>query len=96
MSYGRNPHYIYSDGDEMNFSLYGAIPENVLNAFLYKILLTGRREELKQRLVQGKEEWCYKEKYNNGKFESIPVKKEEMEWMNSQEDDILKTLLGEK
>jgi hypothetical protein len=60
MSYGRNPYYIWSDGQNMCFNnIY--VPEEILNAFLYKILLTERREELKERLKQGKESWLHKE-----------------------------------
>ena len=64
MSYGRNPNYIYSDGDYMHFNSE-LVSEYVLNAFLYKILLTDRRKELQERLVQGKESWLHEQRLVN-------------------------------
>jgi hypothetical protein len=64
MSYGRNPNYIYSDGDYMHFNSE-IVSEHVLNAFLYKILLTNCREELIERLVEGKESWLHQQRLVN-------------------------------
>lgn len=52
MSYGRNPNYIYSDGSEMHFN-FKSIPEDAVNQLLYHLLLSHRREELKERLLNG-------------------------------------------
>ena len=54
MSYGRNPYYIWSDGKTMNMDAYGRIPEEVINQLLYRLLLSNRREELKERLLEGR------------------------------------------
>lgn len=53
MSYCRSPYYIYSDGQNMNFDFIG-VPEDMINVFLYKILLTNRRDELFQRVMRGR------------------------------------------
>ena len=55
MSYGRRPYYIYSDGEKMSFDCYGRIPEKVLNQFVYHVLLSHRRDDLKERLLEGKD-----------------------------------------
>lgn len=78
MSYGRDPHYIYNDGVEMYFDgVY--VSEKVLNAWLYKVLLTNRRDELARRLQEGKAVW------------SDP---ETVEWAERLEDDTLRSLMG--
>jgi len=56
MSYGRDPFYIYDGGDYL-FLDGTTVGEDVINAFLYKILLTGRRDELIKRLQCGKKVW---------------------------------------
>lgn len=62
MSYGRNPFYIWSDGNTL--SLNGVyVNEEVINAFLYKVLLTYRRDELKERLQNGKKAWMKEVSY---------------------------------
>ena len=53
MSYGRNPHYIYSDDKDMYFD-FEKIPETAINQMLYHMLLSHRREELKERLIDGR------------------------------------------
>lgn len=96
MSYGRNPHYIYSSGDELYFEPYGSIPEHAINAFLYKILLRSFRDELKERLREGKKEWMYQLKYNaeECKLIELPQEPEYIEWMEANEDEIFKFLYG--
>lgn len=98
MSYGRNPFYIYSDGD----SLYldgKYISENVINAFLYKVLLTNRRSELKQRLTEGKEQWLlHKTTFDTeGNLIEMPLDSHEVQmdktWLEKEEDDLLKNLM---
>lgn len=56
MSYGRDPFYIYSGGSYL-FLDGITVGEDVIDAFLYKVLLTGRREELVERLQYGKKLW---------------------------------------
>jgi hypothetical protein len=53
MSYGRSPHYIWSDNKNMRFDLI-KVPETAINQMLYHMLLSHRREELKERLLQGR------------------------------------------
>jgi hypothetical protein len=98
MSYGRNPHYIWSDGEYLNFEPYGKIPEHVINAFLYKILLRSFRDELKERLREGKKEWMYQLKYNaeECKLIELPQEPEYIEWMEANEDEIFKSLYGQE
>lgn len=62
MSYGRNPYYIYSNGESM-FLDGICVKEEVINAFLYKILLLNRRNELKNRLQEGKRAWLKEKKW---------------------------------
>jgi hypothetical protein len=95
MSYGRNPHYIWSDGDELHFEPYASVPEYLINAFLYKVLLMNRRDELANRLQQGKQEWLNKEEFDRENLElnTVPQDEEVIQWMNDQEDDILKKLM---
>ncbi len=76
MSYGRNPYYIYSDGEYMHFEM-DTVPEEILNAFLYKILLTNRREELKERLKQGKKVWLQKRVLLNKNTGQEPITKDD-------------------
>lgn len=94
MSYGRNPMYIYSDGKELYLDgVY--VPEEAINAFLYKILLTSRREELSRRLQEGKNVWlqattfivddCYN-------YQDVPDV-EYFKWMETMEDEILHKLM---
>jgi len=82
MSYGRSPYYIYSDGDTLYLSGQ-RVSEEIVNAFLYKVLLTNRREELKRRLKEGKSVW----KDDDDKLEE--------QWMEECEDDIVKKLMSE-
>lgn len=99
MSYGRNPYYIYSDGINMNFDSI-RVPEEIINAFLYKILLTNRRSELKERLIAGKNSWLHKWSYdaNDGLIDLPQDSREiqlEIEYFKNCEDDIVKKLMGE-
>lgn len=99
MSYGRNPYYIYSSGDGLTLNEV-TVPDSYINAFLYKVLLTGRREELKARLKEGKEVWLNPYDYEGEHILSTPeylAKMKDLDrlWMLGQEDDILKTLMGE-
>jgi hypothetical protein len=100
MAYGRNPHYIYSNGKNLIFVPFGSIPENVINAFLYKLLLKGRRHELRQRLIQGKQEWMkkidviYDTSTNSyGEMIEVPQNEDYIKWMEEQEDNVLKSLI---
>ena len=107
MSYGRNPHYIWSNGETMNFNYEAEVPEYLLNAFLYKILLTPFRGELKERIKLGKAEWMMKREIqgfdhqnpsNNvdtWKFVEVLQDKEYVEWMENGEYELVKTLLNE-
>ena len=115
MSYGRNPYYIWSNGEQLY--LDGKyIDEKIINAFLYKVLLLNRRDELKRRLQEGKQSWMKKTEFENFneiwdniknmseqefKNEMTNMKKieiiqddEYIQWMNEQEDKILKRLMG--
>jgi hypothetical protein len=115
MSYGRNPYYIWSDGEKLwlNDTI---VDEKIINAFLYKVLLLNRREELIQRLQEGKQVWMvqknikglndlfnkkeimteeeFKEKMKNLVIIEEPQDQRYIDWMNSQEDNILKQLMG--
>lgn len=89
MSYGRIPHYIWSDARETEGSLHfgwldeAVIPNEQINAFLYKILLTGRREELANRLRQGKSIWISMDEQSNSRI-------------LEEEDEVLQQLLKDK
>lgn len=89
MSYGRSPLYIWSDGDWLHF--WGSpkpeseesgpvVSEMAINAFLFKVLLTGRRDELSGRLREGMSVW-------SGHTDSA--------WIASQTDDLLRQLMGD-
>ena len=94
VSYGRNPYYIWSDGNELNLDGI-RVNEDIINAFLYKVLLTGRRGELKNRLQNGKEQWLNKiQLTEDDKIEYISLSEHEINWMEKQEDEILKILMG--
>lgn len=104
MSYGRNPHYIWSNGEVLHFEPYGAISENLINAFLYKILLTTYRDDLAERLQQGRQEWMTQHKVIdekddkgnliNFRIEEVPQDEFYVKWMEDNEDELLKTLMG--
>ena len=79
MSYGRNPNYIWSDGDYMNFNSI-RVSEEVLNAFLYKVLLTNRREELRERLIRGKESWLHRQRLINKNTGEEPSEVEDFQY----------------
>lgn len=103
MSYGRNPYYIYSSGDKLNLDGQW-VDEEVINAFLYKVLLTNRREELKRRLQEGRQSWLklirFKDPVNWNDPELIDVLEddpevlEEKEWMKLYEDELINKLMG--
>lgn len=92
MSYGRYPVYIWSDGDRLHFDLE-RVPEEHINAFLYKILLTNQREELAERLREGKAFWdtdpfgIYEEPERQSEREDLRKQREE------QEDIIVRKLM---
>jgi hypothetical protein len=83
MSYGRHPYYIYSDGENMNFD-FTRVPERIVNAWLYKILLSNRRDDLKERLAEGRAVWR----------EAHEGDTSYQAWMDEQEDGITRHLLG--
>lgn len=102
MSYGRNPLYIYSDGEYMNFVGSAVVPEYYINALLYKLLLRNRREELGRRLREGKAVWLRPSHYpsESDVFPTeMPVDHPEyaaqVGWMDLQEDDIIRALMAE-
>lgn len=114
MSYGRNPYYIYSDGEYMVFDEIVRVPEEMINALLYKMLLKNRRDELKERLKEGKEVWMHQYRLVSKNTTGLPdlgcdiENTEEMEiplddpamqqyikWMEENEDEIMKKLMGE-
>lgn len=80
MSYCRKPFYIYSDGENMNFNFI-EVPEEMINVFLYKILLTNRRDELVDRIKEGKKMLLATRDY------------EYIQWMEEREDNILKIIM---
>ena len=99
MSYGRNPHYIFSDGKSLYLNCV-RVEEEVINAFLYKILLLGRRGELAERLREGKQVWMKKKDFDIDWDELdyidkglVDADEETIRWMEEQEDDILKALM---
>ncbi len=104
VSYGRNPHYIYSDGETLFLDGY-RVPETLINAFLYKVLLLNRRNELKERLREGKKEWTYmlRAKFSSDDVDFTTVTDStndpelalQIKWLDSQEDEVLKALMGE-
>lgn len=53
MSYSRGRYYIWPDDAGVNFGA-DRVPNDMLNVFLYKILLANRREELAGRLRDGR------------------------------------------
>ena len=54
MNFCKNPHYIYDNGNEVVFNSI-PIPNEVINAFLYRLCLKDNRDELRKRLLDGKE-----------------------------------------
>lgn len=84
MSYCRSPHYIYPTFDGVWFN-GTVIPNEEINVFLYKILLLGHRDELKERVKEGRR-ICQNQR--------LTANDVYVEWLESQEDDLLKQLLG--
>jgi len=81
MSYGRYPYYIYSDGEEIY--LDGTyVSEEIINVFLYKLFLKNRRQELKERLLEGRKSW-------------LKIDKDDgyIKWLVEQEDELIKRLI---
>lgn len=102
MSYGRNPHYIWSDGERTVFGTE-SIPNNILDAFLYRVFLKCHREDLIQRLKNGKKEWQKQIKVTlppfatslmDVKTEYIKTDEDTIRWLEKQEDELLKSLIG--
>jgi hypothetical protein len=87
MSYGRSPYYIYDDveRDAIMFD-FVPVPNKVVNAFLFKLLMVGRREELKERLLEGRDIWETQYQKLNDKWSQY--------WLNKNTDDLLKELMG--
>lgn len=86
MSYGRKPYYIYWDdeSDEVRFDFVG-IPNEEINAFLYKILMSNRRAELAERLQKGRKVW--EDQYKED--DDTPA----LEWLDKNTDDVLNKLM---
>lgn len=78
MSYGRKPYYIWSDGETMNIDLHLGIPEQAINQMLYHMLLEHRRDELIERVSEGRK---LLHDYNG------------VDFYIEREDEILKSLL---
>lgn len=102
MSYGRNPYYIYSNGSGLNLDGI-CVDEEIINAFLYKVLLTNRRKELKRRLQEGKHSWTKIIRFDDPMSldaklievpEDDPEVLEDKMLMELYEDDIIKKLMG--
>jgi hypothetical protein len=109
MSYGRNPHYIYPTDTGVWFA-GTEVGDDLINAFLYKILLTYRRDELAERLRKGREEWLHQRRVwgdwkgviEEGRWPEMeeeipqddPAMIEYREWMDKGEDEIMKMLMG--
>jgi hypothetical protein len=79
LSYGRQPYYIWSDGETMNIDHHLEIPEEAINQMLYHMLLSHRREELKKRLLEGRK---------------LLHENVGSEFYTQWEDDVLKSLIG--
>lgn len=77
MSYGRSPHYVYSDGKHMSFD-FVRVPESAVNQFLYHVLLSHRREELTERLIDGRANFV-----NSG----------DGDWYMDREDSVIRRLM---
>jgi hypothetical protein len=99
VSYGRNPYYIFNSGNKIHFD--GTwVDEDIVDAFLYKILLKPRRDELKRRLLNGKKQWVENKHYLDKDFNFQPLPKdneeyiEEMKWLEKLEDKLIKSLMG--
>jgi len=97
LSYGRNPYYIYDNGEELY--LDGVwVADEVINAFLYSILLSNRRKELGKRLQEGKQAWLKQTKFENDILIELPKDHPEIlmekEWQEMQEDVFIRTLLN--
>jgi len=82
MSYGRRPYYIWSDGKTMNIDTHLGIPEEAINQFLYKILLSHNREDLKERLLEGRA------LVGNGQGQD--------DWHTDREDSVIRKLMDLK
>lgn len=115
MSYGRNPYYIFSDGEYIIFDGKYKVPEIMLNALLYKLLLACNRDDLRERLQEGREVWLHQTRLINKRTGMPPISTDEfkeelieveiplddpemqeyIQWMQENEDEILKHLMGE-
>lgn len=74
MSYGgRTPYLIQSDGVDLNAldneegQMYH-IPEKIINAFLYQILLDNRTDDLIERLTKGKEIYAHRYEQDESEY----------------------------
>lgn len=82
MSYCRNP-YIFPTNYGTVWFEGKDIPNEHINIFLYKMMTVYRREELKQRLTQGRS--LLRELNKNDQ--------EYLSWLDEMEDEFLKGLL---
>jgi hypothetical protein len=105
MSYCRNPYYIYPSADNVVFTGIGdnpfasvEIPNVQINVLIYEMLTKFRREELIDRLKDGRNSIIDKfaidfdgniKDHTNDKF-----LKYERQWQLEQEDELIKSLLN--
>lgn len=83
MSYCRLPFYIWNDCEKMHF-ISGTIDEEEINVLLYKILLTPLRDELAERIQEGRKIL----------FDFHEKDAEYLKWMEDREDEFVKELLA--
>ena len=88
MSYSRGRYYIYPHAGGVNFVGVAEVPDDYLNVWLYKMLLANRREELVQRVQEGRR-ITHAEAVASKVMRSMQY----AEWMSSREDDLVKQLL---
>lgn len=86
MSYCRNPHYIYGGKNYVSFNGI-EVKDECINAFLYKIFLKCNREDLIERLEQGRD-ICLNKREESYDLEGYS------EWLLGQEDEIISQLIG--
>ncbi|MBO8161329.1 MAG: hypothetical protein H0Z24_06795 [Thermosipho sp. (in: Bacteria)] len=97
MSYSRmpEPHYIYPTGDGVRFDL-DYISNDKIDLFLYKLFLKYRRKELIERLKHGRKLARTHIDGNELDGEDKEYWKMHIEWLNNNEDELLRQLLDEK
>jgi hypothetical protein len=82
MSYCRSPYIYPTKHGTVWFESVGDVPSEHINIFLYKMMLSNRRDELKQRLQEGRSLLVAFNKDDH-----------HLEWLNEMEDEFIKGLL---